>query len=447
MTRLVAGVPIRVRVALAFACAAALVLSALGVFLHQRLAAELDSSLRSSLVGRAGDLAALARRSPRAELQGNHLLERGDDIAQVLDARGHVVAGAPGFRARPLLTPGEARRATAGSLSISRRRLPGDDDVVRLFATPSGRRAVVVGAALESRDSALENLDGLLVLGLPGALILAALAGYVVAGRALAPVEAMRRQAAVIGEGDVALRLPEPHADDEVRRLAQTLNAMLARIEDVLERERTFVADASHELRTPLTRLRAELELALSGGGDAEALREVVASALAETDRIGRLANDLLILARADRGRLPVRREPTVLRDLLEQAVKRAGVAASVECSSELVVPVDPIRLGQAVGNLLDNAARHGGGEVEVSGTASDGQVEVAVRDHGRGMPPDLRKTAFDRFVRGGHAADDAHGAGLGLAIVAAVAAAHGGSASVEEAPGGGTRVSLRLPA
>jgi signal transduction histidine kinase len=244
---------------------------------------------------------------------------------------------------------------------------------------------------------------------------------------------------------------------DELARLGETLNAMLARLEESIERERRFVDDASHELRTPLANLKAELDLALRGSRNAEELESALRSASEETDRMARLADDLLVLARADRGRLPVRRERVDVGELVRRAVEpfraRAagqGVALDVDVSEELVADLDELRIVQALGNVVDNALRAtpAGGRVVVEAAREDGGLRFEVRDTGSGFPPAFLPNAFEAFAR----PDDSRsrpdgGAGLGLAIVRAVVEAHGGMAEATNPPGGGASVDLTIPA
>jgi signal transduction histidine kinase len=247
-----------------------------------------------------------------------------------------------------------------------------------------------------------------------------------VATGALRPVEAMRRRAAAISGNRTGERLPVPQSADELARLGETLNQMLDRLETALVRERTFVADASHELRTPLAILKTEIDLALRRGRSPEELRAALESAGEETDRLVRLAEDLLVIARVDQGRLPLRPEELDVTELLVTVAARFGVQA--EPARGVTVRGDRARLEQALGNLVDNAQRHGRGEVRLSATARAGTVELHVIDEGDGLPPDFAPHAFERFTR----ADGARGrggAGLGLAIVAAIANSHGGSA------------------
>jgi len=242
--------------------------------------------------------------------------------------------------------------------------------------------------------------------------------------------------------------LPIPPPNDEISRLGHTLNAMLARLEAAIEREQGFVADASHELRTPLASLKTELELALRRDRTADELRRALRSATEETDRLSRLADGLLVLARSDRGTLPLRPERIAAKDLLDGVAaqfRTSGQDVRVDVPDGLELEGDRLRLEQAVGNLVANAATHGDGEVTVSARRANGTVELHVEDEGPGLPAGFAARAFERFTR----ADEARGgggAGLGLAIVDAVARAHGGRAgfSPREA---GTDAWIALPA
>jgi two-component system, OmpR family, sensor kinase len=274
---------------------------------------------------------------------------------------------------------------------------------------------VVTGASLEDRNEALESLLAQLLIGFPIALLLSGLAGYALATAALRPV--------------------------------------VARLEKGLARERRFVADASHELRTPLALLQAELELALRRPRPADHLRHALESAAEEVDRLTQLAEDLLVLARADEGQLPLRRTSIPVRELFESVARRFEPRAAEQGRSLAVsgtdgerIDADRLRLEQALGNLLDNALRHGGGTVSLEAQATNGTITLRVRDEGAGFPPDFLPRAFERFAR----EDEARGrgaTGLGLAIVGAIVGAHGGAAHAANGPGGGASVSLAFPA
>jgi signal transduction histidine kinase len=269
-----------------------------------------------------------------------------------------------------------------------------------------------------------------------------ALCGYALAGAALRPIERMRRRAAAISTSSLGERLPVSSANDEVSRLGATLNQMLARIEQGVERERRFVADASHELRTPLALLKTELELAVARARTTTELEETIRSAAATTDRLARLADDLLVLARSDEGRLPLKLEETDLCDVVETVATRFQVGVE---GTPAVIRADRLRLEQALTNMVDNALRHGGGDVVVAAEVRNGTAEVHVRDDGRGFPRTFLPRAFERFSRPD--GSDRNGSGLGLAIVETIARAHGGSAHVANRDGGGADVWISLPA
>jgi heavy metal sensor kinase len=302
---------------------------------------------------------------------------------------------------------------------------------------------VVVGASLEERGEALENLTRQLLLGGPLALLVASLLGYLLAAAALRPVESMRREAEAVSASEPGRRLPLPPATDEIARLGTTLNTMLGRLEAALARERRFVSDASHELRTPLATLRAELELALRRRRSKAELEAAVASAAEEAERLSQLAEDLLVLARSDDGSLPVRRErlpaAKLLADVRERYARRAaeaGRSIAVEAPDELQLDADRLRVEQAVGNLVENALRHGAGRILLAAHQRQDRVELHVHDQGPGFPPGFVEHAFERFTRA-DPARQGQGAGLGLAIVDVIARAHGGSAHAASRPDG----------
>jgi heavy metal sensor kinase len=322
-----------------------------------------------------------------------------------------------------------------------------------LLTRPGERGSVVAAASLEDRDEALAALLTQLAIGGPLALLIASLAGYALAGAALRPVESMRRRAAEISGTVGGRRLPEPEGDDEIARLARTLNAMLARLEESAERERRFAAEASHELRTPLASLKAELELALRRPRSAEELEAAIASAAEETDRLAVLAEDLLVLARSDEGALRVEAEPVSARGLLETVATRfaaraeeAGVALEVDAPAQLDGTGDSARLEQALGNLVDNALRYGAGTIRLDAFDRNGSVALRVSDEGAGFPPEFLPHAFERFSRAG-GTRVAGSAGLGLAIVEAIARAHGGSTVAANGAARGAEVTIVIPA
>jgi signal transduction histidine kinase len=243
-----------------------------------------------------------------------------------------------------------------------------------------------------------------------------------------------------------------PAARDELHRLGETLNAMLARLEEGLARERAFVADAGHELRTPLSILKLELDLTLAEARSRGDLEVGLSSAAEEVDRLAKLAEELLVIARADQGRLPVAKERLDVREVLEATAQRfAGRATSdggtvtFAGADGLAVEADRTRVEQALTNMVENALRYGAGAVTLYAIERNGSVELHVRDEGPGFPEVFLPRAFERFSRA-DAARSGGGAGLGLAIVRAIAEAHGGSVGVTNQPGGGADVWLSLP-
>jgi two-component system OmpR family sensor kinase len=410
----VTRLPLRLRLTLLFAVAMAVVLAVVGAFVYVRLEASLTEQIDESLEARA---ALLLPAVSRGDFRAVEAAAAGDDdvFAQVLGPGGEVVAG-------PRTPPREARTREV----------------------PFERGTLVVGASLEDRDEALDSLLAQLLVGGPIALLLSSLAGYALAGAALRPVEAMRRRAAEISADTAGRRLPLPDAHDEIRRLGDTLNEMLDRLEAGVRRERRFVADASHELRTPLALLRTELELALRRPRSPEELEAALRSAAEDADRLARLADDLLVLASASEDRLRLRPTSIDARELLEAVAGRFGADGR---PIEVVVGADTItgdraKLEQALGNLVENALRHGSGRVRLEAMPQG----FRVTDEGEGFPPEFLPRAFERFSR----ADEARtgpGAGLGLALVEAIARAHGGTVSARNLDGGGAEVTITLPA
>jgi heavy metal sensor kinase len=447
--------PIRVRLTIAFAGVLTAVLGTGGLVLYTEFERDLDDVVDRDLNARAADMAALVSegRDPGRALSGS-----GERLAQIYAPSGRLLATTTAFAGRRALTGRQVREASQERLRIDRADTPIGD--VRLRAVPAsggdGAPVVIaVGEPLAQTDSSLDRLRDLLLIAGPLALLLATYAGYQVAGAALRPVERMRSRAEQITEHDTAERLPVPDTSDEIEALGLTFNELLDRLDAALARERRLLSDASHELRTPLSVLRTEVQLALRGDRDARELRGALESVGQETERLSRLAQDLLVLARADQGRLPIRGEPLDTGELLEAAARRAEAAAGAAgrrvvaehtADGGAVALADPDRAAQALDNLVANALAYGRGEVRLSAREVEGLVELHVADRGDGFPPELLERAFDRFSRGdpGRAGE---GTGLGLAIVDAIARAHGGRAGAHNLPAGGADVWISLPA
>jgi len=435
--------PIRLRVAAAFAVAMAIVLVLTGLFLYLRVGSHLETALDHNLRLRAADLAALVREpgGTLAASGGGTVVEEGERYAQLVDERGRVLDATRPLGRAPLLSPTELSESRRETIFANRSSVPGLDEPSRFLATPirrDGQKLIlVVGATRQDRSETLSSLRYELLIAGPIALALATLAGYALAGLSLRPVESMRSRAESISAETPGERLPVPQTGDELERLGETMNAMLGRLEAALARERNFVADAGHELRTPLALLRTELELALRHGGSVDELREALRSSSEEVQRLAQLAEDLLLIARSDQGKLPLRLEVLEADELLasiarqfEWRAQEGGRTVRADVSAGIRVRGDRIRLEQALSNLVDNALRHGDGEVRLSAETGNGLVELHVTDAGRGFPPDYLAQAFQRFTRADHARSRG-GSGLGLSIVLVIAEAHGGTAHV----------------
>jgi two-component system OmpR family sensor kinase len=429
--------PLRVRLTLGFAGAAAVLLAAAGTFIFFDVKAGLDGSLDANLASRATYLSRLAQRGDEPGL--HRALETDNEPAQLLDARGRVVAASPVARGETLLTRGRLVAARRRETAFERA------ERTRLLARPvRDGRVVVVATSMVQRERALELLSAILLIGSPLILLLASGAGYLVATAALRPVERMRQRAAEISTATSDARLPLPPAEDELRRLGVTLNEMLERLAASAAGERAFLASASHELRTPLAILNAEVDLALTGPQTVDELRAALQSAGEEADRLIQLADDLLIVARGQEGRLPLTLDDIPVSDVLEDLA--SGYAAlgvdrlRTDVDPGLVVRADRLRLDQALGNLVDNAFRHGSPPVRLHAAATGDGVEIHVVDNGVGFSDDALDAPLDGTPRA-----SATGFGLGLAMVASIARAHGGSASTANT-GAGADAWVTLP-
>jgi signal transduction histidine kinase len=449
--RRLARLGLRLKMTFAFAGAMAVLLGALGMFVYLRFESSLDGSLNLGLRSRADDVRALVTQADSGLRQagGTSLASPGERFAQIVRPNGSVLDETRSLASRSLLSRGELLRAAVGPMFIERKTIPGAAGSSRLLAIPVRAQdqpmVVVVGTSLRERDGALADLRTVLLLGGPVALALASFLGYGVAALSLRSVESMRRRAQHISLGDAGQRLPVPPTNDELARLARTLNDMLARNEVAFQRERAFVGDASHELRSPLAILRAELEVALMDESS-------YASAAEEADRLSTLAEDLLTLAEADQGQLPIKREPIDVAESLRrlgerftQLTRETGATIEITAAPDLQVSADALRLEQALGNLLENALRHGAHTVLVEAERGRDGLELHVSDDGPGFPPAFLDVAFERFSRG-DPSRSAPGAGLGLSIVRTIARAHGGEAHIANGDGGGAHVWLSIP-
>jgi signal transduction histidine kinase len=370
-----------------------------------------------------------------------------DEFVQVLGPNGEVVAASPnaaGSSPVALPGPGESVRVDA----------PFEEDpylaVSERAITPGGTLTVVAGRTLDVVVEATQTMVALLAVGLPALLLVVALVTRRVVGRALRPVDEIRAEVDGISTTELHRRVPVPATGDEISRLAGTMNRMLDRLQRGRDRQRRFVSDAAHELRSPVATIRQHAELVLTHPG-AVPPQELARTVLHEDLRLQQLVEDLLLLARMDERIEDVRPEPVDLDDIVLAEIERVrqtdGAAIDAHRLSGGRVTGDPRRLSRLVGNLLENAARHARSSVAVGLHEEGAEVVLQVDDDGPGIPKEDRRRVFERFVRLQAARDrDTGGAGLGLAIVAEVAAMHGGTSRALDSPLGGARFEVRLP-
>ena len=375
-------------------------------------------------------------------------------VAQYLTFLSHVLHGNLGYSYR--------LNQSVDSLVVHE--LPNDLILVGIAICLALAIAVPLGVAQAARrNRAFDHVTtgaSFLLYSMPaywlGLLLIAGLGSYGLGRAALSPVERLRREVAALSDTGRGATVAVPRTNDEIAALAQTMNELLARLHNALDRQRAFVADAAHELRTPFAVLQGELELASRPGRDPEELPVALGRASQEAARLTRLANDLLLLARSDEEQIEVHAEPMALRPLLLESARafagkaeEVGVTLRVEASDELVALLDSDRMRQAVDNLLHNASRFApvGSEIVMAASARGHDLVIEVSDSGPGFPPDFLPHAFERFSRPDSGrARAGGGTGLGLSIVQAIVTAHGGKALAGNRAEGGATVTLELP-
>ncbi len=318
---------------------------------------------------------------------------------------------------------------------------------------------IVAGTSLESTDEELESLRNILVYLVPLALILAGIGGWFLAGRSLSPVVAMADRARQIGVANLSERLPVANPRDELGRLAETFNSLLARLEGSLIQQRQFMADASHELRTPVTTARTAASVALQQPTRSEAdYRETLALIEQETTRLSRIVDDMFTLARADAGSYPVRSMPMYLDEVVDEVVRALRVVAStrdISISENVLRPApftgDEDLVRRLILNIADNAVRYApsGSVVRVALDRAGGDYAISVSDDGPGIPAEIQPRIFERFYRVDEARTHGRdgGAGLGLALARWIARAHGGDVTLAASSRAGSTFVITLPA
>jgi signal transduction histidine kinase len=402
--------------------------------------------------GRVGDVA------QQVSTEGPQRLDVAETLAgqliQVLDPSGRVVAASS---SRVENTPLTDLRPPAGALlraQVGQMPLIDDDHSYLIVAQGAAYRGttytVVVASSVETQRQTVATVAKYLAIGFPALLIVVGVAGWLMVGQALRPVERIRARVQRIGTRDLTERVPVPQTRDEIARLAVTMNEMLDRLETGQATQRAFVADASHELRSPLATLTAALEVieADSTGQAWHELRQVMET---ETDRMRQLVEDLLLLAKADDTGLRMRQVDVDLDDLVAAEIQRLRSSAPELTVTGDVHPVrvvgDPARLSQVLRNLVDNAARAAHSTVHLSTAEQNGSAIITVSDDGDGIPEQDRQRVFERFVRLDTSRSRASGgSGLGLSIAREITHAHHGTISLSSSSTGGTTATVTLP-
>ncbi|MCW2525629.1 MAG: hypothetical protein JWM76_489 [Pseudonocardiales bacterium] len=457
---------IRLKLAILFVVLTLALLVGVGAFFLFNLRSGLQNSMNNSLRTSADEIVAQLDSSANSTNQ----LRLADSYGQVLTATGVVVQSTDNALTQPLLTPAQAARASLGTTRLfdatyrpARRATATAPSTVRVrvLFMPSGHNGnvIAVASSREVIDEAIGRAaKELLTVGVI-VLLVAGPGAWFLTRAALQPVERMRLQAAELQAREAGAGLTVPGTTDEISRLAETLNGLLSRLHEALEHERAFVADAGHELRTPLTILRGELELARRPGRSHEQLAETIEIAGEETERLVRLAEDLLVLAR-DGQAMAQRRETFDVRAVAEAArvgvdprASARGITVEVAGPTELLANGDIDQIRRAVDNLISNAVRHSpdGDQICIELARVGRDVQVSVLDRGPGFSAEFLPHAFERFRRGDSARTrdgEAGGSGLGLAIVRSIARDHSGDADASNrVDGPGARVGLHWPA
>lgn len=372
------------------------------------------------------------------------LKEDSEVVIQILDEAGSVVFASPGFREEPaIVRPG----------GLSRQEAFVDEHpyvvVQQEAATTTGTYTVFVARDLQSAREGTSAAGRLLALAVPLLLLVVGVTTWAIVGRALAPVEAIRREVAEISARELHRRVPEPSGKDEIDRLARTMNDMLERLQESRERQEHLVSDASHELRNPIAAIRHHVEVAIAHPESTD-VATLAGDVLQEDLRLQSLAEDLLLLARADEQTMQLQSVPVDIDAVVHEEAGRLSKTTDLQIETDIQavrVLGDPKHLQRIVRNLADNAARHATSTVGFSVTGESDWVEIAIEDDGSGVPPGMEELVFERFRRLDGARDRGHGgAGLGLSIVTEVVSALGGSVRVEKGSSGGARFVASLP-
>lgn len=441
---LLGSVRLRTTIAATTVVGAALVVGA--ILLVGVLRRNLVDNVRTATQLRADDVVTLLEEG--AAPRGIAVEDEEASLVQVVDRRGRVVAASGNIERESV-----AIDAPLGPSRVSDLPIDGEGPyqvVTETAATPAGPYLVIAARSLEPAQDSIQAVAATLATGLPILVALVAVTTWVVMARALRPVEAMRSEVTEITNRALERRVPEPRGNDEIARLARTMNEMLGRLQDSRDRQRRFVSDASHELRSPIATIRHELEVLIANPTTID-VSAVAADLLAEDLRMEALVENLLVLARLDEPNHQPDRRPVDLDDLVLAEARRLRGRGVVRVEAVAVsggqVLGDRGQLGRVVRNLVDNAERHAASTVRLSLTTDGQVVRLSVDDDGPGIPAQDRARVFERFTRLDAARSrDRGGYGLGLAIVQEVVTGHGGATHIEESSQGGTNVVVELP-
>lgn len=441
---------VRGRTALIATAVVALALALAGYVFVLALQRTLTRNIDDTLLSRADDATALLSAGGPA----TDATRSGRDglYVQLVDPGGSVLASSSTIPSGQVLT---TLRPGRGSTVTTQSDLPVGEEgqdfrvTARAVRTASGPATLTLAASLEPVEATLSAAVPQLLVGLPSLLVVVGLTTWLMAGRALRPVSAIRSQVAAITSRDLAARVPEPTTRDEIAELARMMNEMLSRLDSAYGQQRRFIADASHELRGPLTTLRTKAEIALAHPERTDWPR-TTGTLLHEIERLCSLVDDLLLLARTSDAPDPRRTEIDLGDLLLEEAERLHGQGSrtvEVGCLDEAYVQGERSALGRLIRNLGANAERHSRSRIRLSLTVSKDAAVLDVDDDGAGIPPPDRERVFERFTRLDDArARETGGSGLGLAIARELAVAHGGDLTASSNDWGGARLQLRLP-
>ncbi|BCA55435.1 Heavy metal sensor histidine kinase [Nitrospira sp. KM1] len=460
--------PLRLRLTLWYGSALALILVTFSTVLYLITSRDLRDELDQSL----GDTAAAAVRSLEQRgflplIDENELMSQFPELAridkffQIFSPSGTITIRSPNVKQHELPLSRQALEVAFSGRTIFESAKYPKEPPLRLISVPIIYRGnllyiVQVGTSMESVEHTLNRLLLVLLVAIPLAVAVSLAGGWFLAGRALRPVDAITLAAQRIAGGDLTQRLNAPASADEIGRLAETFNNMIARLEISFRQIRQFSSDASHELRTPLTVMKGETELALRRPREAGDYTTVLESNLEEIDRMTRIVDELLFLSRADMGEVKMEHLPVKLESLLEDIHRQAallgqerGIQVVVGLMSPATVLGDELRLRELFLNLVDNAVKYSrpGGSVHIALATSSTQAKISVADQGIGISPEEQPRIFDRFYR----TDDARahtkkGTGLGLAICSWIADSHHGRIEVHSEIGKGSTFTVTLP-